>query len=63
MNAGNVRPEHFPRWLELFDLSLKENIPEPMNEQWSVLAHRIGRGLSFGLHDIQRPRGSTPTLR
>lgn len=47
--AGNVRAAHFPIWLELFDEVLTEHLPKNLAEQWSALAHRIGRGLRFGL--------------
>jgi hemoglobin len=49
MKAGNVRARHFPDWLSLFDAVLTEELPQPLAHAWSVLAHRIGRGLSFGL--------------
>ena len=62
MKAGNVRPDHFPRWLELFDETLTEMIAEPKKAQWSMLAHRIGRELSMGLSDFQRPKEIVPHL-
>ena len=65
INAGNVQPEHFERWLSLFDETLRIEIPYPQRDQWSVLAHRIGRGLSLGVSDTQClidavPNGSIP---
>lgn len=47
--AGNVREQHFPIWLSLFDSVLGEELPRPLATAWSSLAHRIGRGLSYGL--------------
>ena len=47
--AGNVRAQHFSVWLSLFDSVLGEELPPPLATAWSSLAHRIGRGLSYGL--------------
>ena len=49
MAAGNVKAEHFPVWLSLFDTVLENELPQPLAQAWSALAHRIGRGLSYGL--------------
>lgn len=63
MKAGNVRPEHFETWLTLFDQTLTDKIAGLQRDQWSALAHRIGRGLSLGVVDAQCPMGSAPNLR
>ncbi|EKE43660.1 hypothetical protein OCGS_2392 [Oceaniovalibus guishaninsula JLT2003] len=47
--AGNVRAEHFPIWLRLFDATLEEELPLTLAQTWSAMSHRIGRGLSYGL--------------
>lgn len=47
--AGNVKSRHFPVWLSLFDAVLAREVPQPYAQAWSTLAHRIGRGLSYGL--------------
>lgn len=47
--AGNVRAQHFPVWLGLFDDTLSRELPAQTALAWSTLAHRIGRGLSYGL--------------
>ncbi len=49
MAAGNVKAQHFPVWLSLFDAVLEQELPAPLAQAWSTLAHRIGRGLSYGL--------------
>jgi hemoglobin len=49
--AGAVRPEHFARWLDLFDETLVRLLPEVEAVAWSRLAHRIGRGLRMGVKD------------
>lgn len=49
MAAGNVKAEHFSVWLLLFDTVLNQELPQPLAQSWSALAHRIGRGLSYGL--------------
>lgn len=47
--AGNVKAQHFSVWLTLFDAVLDNELPQPLAQAWSALAHRIGRGLSYGL--------------
>lgn len=47
--AGNVRPGMFDAWLAQFDATLTETLPEDTAQQWSALAHRIGRGLRMGV--------------
>lgn len=49
MAAGNVKRRHFAVWLSLFDSVLEQELPQPLAQAWSALAHRIGRGLSYGL--------------
>lgn len=63
INAGNVQPEHFVRWLSLFDETLAKEISGPQRDQWSALAHRIGRGLSLGVSDAQCPLDAAPNIR
>ena len=47
--AGNVRSHHFEIWLAQFDTVLAEELPAALAQSWSRLAHRIGRGLSYGV--------------
>lgn len=47
--AGNIKAEHFTVWLSLFDTVLAQELPQPLAQAWSAIAHRIGRGLSYGL--------------
>ncbi|MBN8630389.1 MAG: group III truncated hemoglobin [Rhodobacterales bacterium] len=58
--AGNVRLGMFSVWLGLFDSVLRQELPSDTAEHWSALAHRIGRGLMFGLQDTA---GAPPSLR
>lgn len=58
--AGNVRPGMFEVWLGLFDSVLRLELPADTAAQWSALAHRIGRGLMFGM---QTTDGRPPSLR
>ena len=53
--AGDVRPGMFEVWLGLFDSVLRRDLPAETAAAWSELAHRIGRGLRFGMED--RPAG------
>lgn len=59
-DAGNVRLGMFEVWLGLFDRVLTLELPGETAAQWSALAHRIGRGLMFGL---QGTTGAPPSLR
>ena len=63
MQVQNVKPVHFDHWLGLFDDTLYANLPSHLAIQWSLLAHRIGRGLSMGVEDIHRPQDQAPKLR
>lgn len=62
LQAGDVQPAHFAPWLALFEATLQEHLSPDKAAQWLHLAQRIGRGLSMGLDDYQRPPGSVPTL-
>jgi hemoglobin len=50
----------FSVWLGLFDSVLKLELPADTATEWSALAHRIGRGLMFGM---QGAEGAPPSLR
>ena len=67
MEAGSVRPEHFECWLRLFDRTLEDELEPGAAQAWSALAHRIGRGLRFGLETYPQPdkpnADSVPNLR
>jgi hemoglobin len=59
LQAGNVKSEHFAIWLPLFDEVLFAELPSDTAKSWSALAHRIGRGLQYGVQDVQ---GGVPQL-
>lgn len=61
--AGDVRADHFPQWLALFDATLTDLLSPEQAASWSALAHRIGRGLQLGVEEDARPKGMPPTLR
>lgn len=61
--AGNVRPGMFDDWLGLFDAVLARQLPPETAQQWSALAHRIGRGLRAGVVENVTPFGAVPNLR
>ncbi len=63
MQAGDVRAEHFPAWLMLFDETLRRSLPEDVARSWSALAHRIGAGLRMGVENMQPDRSAPPILR
>lgn len=62
LRAGNVRAEHFPEWLMLFDETLRRCLPEDSARGWSALAHRIGAGLRMGVENTT-PGAMPPVLR
>jgi hemoglobin len=61
--AGNVRPGMFDAWLGLFDSVLRRELSPDQAAAWSALAHRIGRGLRYGLVDTSRSPEGAPLLR
>ncbi|MDZ4312350.1 MAG: group III truncated hemoglobin [Cypionkella sp.] len=61
--AGNVRPGMFDPWLALFDQTLTRELPPETAKAWSSLAHRIGRGLRYGLVDAAKTTSGVPLLR
>jgi len=60
--AGNVQPGMFDTWLVLFDSILGRNLAPGTAAAWSALAHRIGRGLRYGLVDTATFPGGIPKL-
>jgi len=62
MRAGDVRADHFDGWLALFDEVLQTTLPAETAASWSLLAHRIGRGLRMGVQDVQKPASDVPML-
>lgn len=55
-------PTMFTNWLGLFDKTLSDQLPADLALQWSTLAHRIGRGLRFGVESAHHSIGP-PILR
>lgn len=60
--AGDVRPGMFDAWLTLFDSVLLRQLRPDTAQAWSALAHRIGRGLRYGLVDSARTKDGVPLL-
>jgi hemoglobin len=52
-----IEPSMFTNWLALFDETLSEHLPTDLALQWSSLAHRIGRGLRFGIESARETSG------
>ncbi|MCZ0814173.1 MAG: group III truncated hemoglobin [Pseudomonadota bacterium] len=63
VKAGNVKPGMFSTWLELFDATLKAELPPGKAAAWSALAHRIGRSLRAGVVERETLPGGIPKLR
>jgi hemoglobin len=62
VEARNVEPAHFANWLNVFDHTLAECLPPEKSEPFSALAHRIGKGLRFGLTQAQSKSDAPPSL-
>ena len=60
--AGNVRPGMFDAWLGLFDSVLVRMLAPQTAAAWSALAHRIGRGLRYGVVEATTFPGGIPKL-
>ncbi|WP_341863049.1 group III truncated hemoglobin [Gymnodinialimonas sp. 57CJ19] len=58
-----IQPEHFAIWLGIFDDVLTEVLPPDVAARWSLVAHRIGRGLSLGLRAARARQSDIPDLR
>lgn len=52
-----IEPSMFTNWLALFDQTLSDQLPPDLALQWSTLAHRIGRGLRFGVETARHSSG------
>jgi len=63
VKAGNVKPGMFSTWLDLFDATLRAELPPETAAAWSALAHRIGRSLRAGVVDRDSLPGGIPKLR
>lgn len=49
MNVAGISTHHFEPWIRLFDSVLAAELPNETAQAWSALAHRIARGLSYGI--------------
>lgn len=58
---GEVRPEHFPLWLETFHATARDVLPAEKAARMSALADRVGQGLRWGLESVlERQNASGP---
>jgi len=60
MKAGNVKAAHFDTWLTVFDETVQAELRPETAAAFSDLAHRIGRGLRFGIEDRDAPADGIP---
>ncbi|AAV97326.1 hypothetical protein SPOA0192 (plasmid) [Ruegeria pomeroyi DSS-3] len=58
----NIRSEHFPVWLDLFQKVLEQELTGDVASAFSLLAQRIGKGLSMGIENFRQPDGAAPNL-
>lgn len=59
---GEVRPEHFALWLDLFEATAHDVLPDDKATPISALARKIGKGLKWGLESATQPQGGIPKL-
>ena len=57
---GEVKPEHFPIWLELFHDTARDVLPPEKAASMSALAERTGKGLRWGLESAQERHDQGP---
>ncbi len=48
MLLNGVEPEHFHRWLELFEEAAYRLFEKEIADEFSIVAHRIANSLQFG---------------
>ena len=61
VTTGEVRPEHFPLWLETFHATARDVLPADKAARMSALADRVGQGLRWGLESVlERQNASGP---
>ena len=58
-----LKPQHFAIWLGLFDQTLTHLLKNKQAQEWSRLAHRIGRGLRLGIEASRQRDDAVPDLR
>jgi hemoglobin len=58
--VGDIRPEHFVRWLQLFEATAHEVWPTEAADLVAARARQIGRSLELG---ISVSRGELPPVR
>ena len=58
-----LQRHHFAIWLELFDQTLTHVLGEKAAQDWSQLAHWIGRGLQLSVEASRKRADAPPDLR
>jgi hemoglobin len=55
-----IQPAHFERWLDIFEQTAQEVLPERKAATFNTLARRIGRSLSMGIEVMRsdQPHGT-----
>lgn len=62
MEVGSIQPHHFDQWLGLFETVARAELAPQTAQSIVELAHRIGRGLRYGIEHIRRSTGEPPKL-
>lgn len=58
----NIDPAHFPVWLDLFQEVVERELTRDTASAFTLLARRIGKGLSMGIENFRQPDGAAPIL-
>lgn len=63
MEVKAIKPHHFDQWLALFETVAKAELDTQTAQSIISLAHRIGRGLRYGIEHGHQNAGSPPSLK
>lgn len=62
MEVKAIEPYHFDQWLNLFETVAKAELDAETAQSIIELAHRIGRGLRYGIEHFQQNAKTPPIL-
>lgn len=63
MDIGAIEPQHFDQWLTLFETVARAELAPQTAASIVALAHRIGRGLRYGIEHLRQDPEAPPVLR
>ncbi len=63
MARPEVMGHHFPIWLDLFEQTAYDILPDDTARAWTHLARRIGAGMKMGIEQVRAAPDAPPVLR